>query len=81
MHDMGCVVGACVAEGVHDRSVCVVGAYMAVGMHAGETVTEAGGTHPTGMHSCLLCLKCSRGHLNLLDIWTCCSHFQTPLAC
>ena len=23
------------------------------GMHAGETATEAGGTHTTGMHSCL----------------------------
>ena len=23
------------------------------GMHSGKTVTEAGGTHPTGMHSCL----------------------------
>ena len=27
--------------------VCVEG-----GMHAGETATEAGGTHPTGMYSC-----------------------------
>ena len=28
------------------------GTYMAKGsVHAGETVTEAGGTHPTGMHS------------------------------
>ena len=24
------------------------------GIHAGETVTEAGGMHPTGMHSCSL---------------------------
>ena len=23
-----------------------------VGRRAGETATEAGGTHPTGMHSC-----------------------------
>ena len=23
-------------------------------MHAGETATEAGGTHPTGMNSCYL---------------------------
>ena len=22
------------------------------GVHAGEMATEAGGTHPTGMHSC-----------------------------
>ena len=30
------------------------GAYMAKGacMHVGETATEAGSTHPTGMHSC-----------------------------
>ena len=27
------------------------------GVHAGETATEAGGTHPTGMHSCFtLCV-------------------------
>ena len=32
--------GACVAEGVHGRGVCV--AYS----------QRAGGTHPTGMHSC-----------------------------
>ena len=25
------------------------------GVHAGETATEAGGTHPTGMHSCCFC--------------------------
>ena len=25
------------------------------GLHAGETATEAGGTYPTGMHSCLTC--------------------------
>ena len=31
------------------QGVCVVG-----GVHAGETATEAGGTHHTGMHSCLL---------------------------
>ena len=30
-------VGACVVKG---------------GLGAGETVTEAGGTHPTEMHSC-----------------------------
>ena len=30
------------------------GAYMAKGacVHVGETATEAGSTHPTGMHSC-----------------------------
>ena len=36
----GHVVGACVAG---RRWACV----------AGETATAAGGTHPTGMHSCL----------------------------
>ena len=24
------------------------------GLRAGDTATEAGGTHPTGMHSCFL---------------------------
>ena len=32
----------CKAEGMHGRGVCV-----------GETATEAGSTHPTGMHSCI----------------------------
>ena len=37
--------GACVAEGgMHGRGPCV----------AGETAAAAGGTHPTGMHSCHL---------------------------
>ena len=35
--------GVCVAGGMHGRVACV----------AGETATAAGGTHPTGMHSCL----------------------------
>ena len=40
--------GACMArEGMHGRGTCMVG-----GMCAGEMATEAGGTHPTGMHSC-----------------------------
>ena len=34
--------GVCVAEGVCIAGQCV----------AGETATAAGGTHPTGMHSC-----------------------------
>ena len=34
--------------------VCMVGVCVEGGMHAGETATEAGGTHPTGMHSCLM---------------------------
>ena len=41
--------GACMLQG----GVCGEGAYMAGGgMRAGERATEAGGTHPTGMHSC-----------------------------
>ena len=46
--------GACMAEGeMHGRGacVCVCGGGGGV-MRAGETATEAGGTHPTGMHSC-----------------------------
>ena len=40
-----CQRGVCVAKGdVHGRGG---------GMHAGETATEAGGMHPTGMHSCI----------------------------
>ena len=36
-------------------------------VHAGETVIDAGGTHPTGMHSCsnLFLLKC--GKLKILN--------------
>ena len=42
MRDRGsCVTGACVAGGIHGEGGCV----------AGETATEADGTHPTGMHS------------------------------
>ena len=36
------VVGACVAGGMFGR----------VGVCTGEIATEAGGMHPTGMHSC-----------------------------
>ena len=61
--------GACVAGGMHGKrcvwqGVCVVGAcIVGVACVAGvcgrwtcvqETVTEVGGTHPVGMHSCLL---------------------------
>ena len=35
--------GACMGEHV----------WWGGGVHAGQTVTEVGGTHPTGMHSCL----------------------------
>ena len=48
MHGWGCalrgacMVGTCMTGGMRGRGVCV----------AGETATAAGGTHPTGMHSC-----------------------------
>ena len=42
-----CDEGVCMVGGMHGRGACMVG-----GMHAGETTTEAGRTHPTGMHSC-----------------------------
>ena len=63
-----CCRGACMVRrwGVHGRGhvwqgrgVCMVGGMCGRGVHgggggmrAGETATEAGGTHPTGMHSC-----------------------------
>ena len=41
--------GAYVAEGgIHGSGACVAG-----DKRAGEMATKAGGTHPTGMHSCL----------------------------
>ena len=61
VHDKG---GACVAKGdMHDKEGhawqrgCVGGmhgkaACVARGVHAREMATEAGTTHPTGMHSC-----------------------------
>ena len=39
--------GACMAGSGCSRGACIAG-----GMCAGETATEAGGMHPTGMHSC-----------------------------
>ena len=39
--------GTCMAGSVCSRGACIAG-----GMCAGETATEAGGMHPTGMHSC-----------------------------
>ena len=48
--------GVCMAGGMCDRGYMWQG--QGVGMHgrgdmyAGEVVTEAGGTHHTGMHSC-----------------------------
>ena len=43
---------ACMAGGMHGRRCAWYGACMARAMHAGETPTEAGDMHPTGMHSC-----------------------------
>ena len=50
MHGKGGIHGrgACVTRGMYGR-----GHAWQEGMHAGEKVTEAGGTHPTGMHSCI----------------------------
>ena len=52
-----CVAGrACVAGGMHGRGYAWQGgqgAYMGGGAcAAGEMATEAGSTHPTGMHPC-----------------------------
>ena len=44
--------GACMAGGILDRGHAWWGACMMGGKSAGETVTEAGSRHPTGMHSC-----------------------------
>ena len=42
--------GACLAPGhVHGRGACMAGGCACM---TGETATVAGGTHPTGMHSC-----------------------------
>ena len=34
-------------------------------MHAGRYWQQAGGTHPTGMHSCLLLCRCREGQASL----------------
>ena len=45
VHRAACMVeGACVVGGHAWQGACM----------AGEMATEAGGVHPTGMHSCLL---------------------------
>ena len=46
MRGRGCAWqgGACVARGMCGRGACM----------AGEIVTAADGTHPTGMHSCCI---------------------------
>ena len=47
--------GACVWWGyVCGSGTCMVRVCVVGGMHAGETATEMGGTHPKGMHSCLM---------------------------
>ena len=63
----GCVSGGLYMAGVHGggmhgrgghgkRCLCW-GACMQWGIHTGEAATEAGATHPTGMHSCCdMCL-------------------------
>ena len=45
LHGRGCRGGGvCMVGGMHGREACV----------AVETSTAADGTHPTGMHSCIL---------------------------
>ena len=39
-------------EGMHGSGCVVRGHAWQGDMRAGETATEAGGTHPAGMHSC-----------------------------
>ena len=41
-------------------------------MHAEEMATEAGGTHPTGMHSCYHC----EGRLNPILTVICCNYIR-----
>ena len=43
----------CVVGYMHGRGCVWLGAYVVGGIRAGETATEAGGTLPSGMHSCL----------------------------
>ena len=45
--------GVCGKGGMHSKGVCVAGGLG--GMCAVETATEAGSTHPTGMHPCFSC--------------------------
>ena len=60
VHDM------CGMGGMHCRRVCMAGGVHAwqEGVHgrgacmAGETTTEAGSMHPTGMHSSCFCIFC-----------------------
>ena len=55
--------GACVARDMHGGDMCGGGVHgsghtwQEGGMCAGEMAIEAGGAHPTGMHSCSLLLS------------------------
>ena len=58
MHGRGCAQqGGMCSRG----EACMVGAMRGGGMHAGEMVTEAGGRHPTGKHSCFNVIFLNRG--------------------
>ena len=75
-----CVAGgACMAGGHAWQGVCMArGTCVARACVAGETATAAGGTHPTGMHSCFnLPLRCHRS----MNTSPCChsTHFCHPL--
>ena len=51
------MVGGTHGRGCVDGGTCMAGGRVwrgGGGMHVGETATEAGGTHPTGMNSCYL---------------------------
>ena len=64
MHGRGACManGACMVGGVHGGLACVVGQHAWQGgghvwwgvCMAGKTAIAAGGTHPTGMHSCYI---------------------------
>ena len=57
----GCLLpeGCMVLEGVGPGGVCSRGGVCSGGVPGGDprTATAAGGTHPTGMHSCLICIS------------------------
>ena len=61
--------GVCMVGGVHDRGVhgggaCVAGGRVWWGtVMAGETATAVDGTHPNGMHSCLVNSSGDSSHL------------------
>ena len=47
-----CGGGGCMAERAWERGRAWQKEHGRGGVHAGETATDAGGTHPTGMYSC-----------------------------